>query len=130
MTEIITRKAAIMADLPRYYTGKPCGRGHMSERFTANGVCIQCSEENNAKREGSKPKKGMMTDMEVQALLLRGGPMSRAQAEAAGLKWYNHPLDFRGACHGIIGLNGLCPLCGGETPEPVTISKEVLDLLS
>lgn len=28
-----------------YFTGKPCKRGHLSERRTSNSVCIQCCTE-------------------------------------------------------------------------------------
>lgn len=40
--EIIVRKEAIERGLPRYFTGKPCKHGHVAERRTAHGVCIEC----------------------------------------------------------------------------------------
>jgi len=40
MTDIITRKEALAKGLKRYFTGKPCKHGHISER-TASG-CIEC----------------------------------------------------------------------------------------
>lgn len=48
------RKQAKIAGLPRYFTGKPCLRGHISERYTASGICIQCQTEKR-RREGEKP---------------------------------------------------------------------------
>lgn len=36
------RQQAINLDLKRYYTGKPCKYGHVSERRTCDGSCIQC----------------------------------------------------------------------------------------
>ncbi len=40
-----TRKEAIRLGMATYYTGKPCGRGHLSERRTTSGICIQCNKE-------------------------------------------------------------------------------------
>jgi len=40
--EVITRKQAREQKLSRYYTGKPCVHGHLSERWTCSGVCIAC----------------------------------------------------------------------------------------
>lgn len=39
--EIIDRKTAIYLGLKRYYTGKPCKRGHIAEKSIYNG-CIVC----------------------------------------------------------------------------------------
>ena len=40
--KILTRKEAKTQNLPRYYTGKPCARGHIAERKTAAGTCVEC----------------------------------------------------------------------------------------
>ena len=40
--DIITRKEAKRDNLKKYYTGKPCKRGHLSERHTDSGTCIEC----------------------------------------------------------------------------------------
>ncbi len=42
-TKIITRKAAIEQGLNKYYTGRPCKRGHLSERYTVCSSCVTCS---------------------------------------------------------------------------------------
>ena len=39
---IVTRAQAKVAGLLRYFTGKPCKHGHVSERFTNKGVCREC----------------------------------------------------------------------------------------
>lgn len=39
---IVTRKAAKAAGAKRYFTGKPCPKGHISERYTVKGTCIAC----------------------------------------------------------------------------------------
>lgn len=47
------RWAARIAGLPTYNTGKPCTNGHLSDRYTASGGCIECikgyASMNNAK---------------------------------------------------------------------------------
>jgi len=39
---IVTRAEAKAAGLSRYFTGKPCPRAHIAERFTASGSCRLC----------------------------------------------------------------------------------------
>lgn len=40
--EIVSRAAARLAGASRYFTGKPCLRGHVAERVTANATCVDC----------------------------------------------------------------------------------------
>jgi hypothetical protein len=42
---IVTLEEARTAGLARYYTGKPCRRGHFSERQAANKTCLECKRE-------------------------------------------------------------------------------------
>lgn len=39
---IRTREEAHAAGLVRYYTGKPCHKGHDCERYVSSGGCIDC----------------------------------------------------------------------------------------
>jgi len=43
--EIITRKEAKEKGLTRYYTGKPCLNGHISERLLSSGQCLTCNKD-------------------------------------------------------------------------------------
>jgi hypothetical protein len=43
--EIISRKEAIRSGLKRYFTGKPCKRGHIAERFVSGQRCLGCAQE-------------------------------------------------------------------------------------
>lgn len=43
--EIISRVDAAKKGLSKFYTGKPCRKGHLSERYTINGVCCECLPE-------------------------------------------------------------------------------------
>jgi 5-methylcytosine-specific restriction endonuclease McrA len=40
---VVTRAEALAAGLTRYFTGKPCKHGHLSERTSCNGGCIACN---------------------------------------------------------------------------------------
>ncbi|WPJ68504.1 hypothetical protein OMDBNIEC_00018 [Salmonella phage STP-SP5] len=48
--EIITRDEAKERGLKYYFTGKPCAKGHVSERKTVDGYCITCDREARKKR--------------------------------------------------------------------------------
>lgn len=43
MSEVISRKVAHVVGAKRFYTGKPCNQGHLSERYTSSGNCIECT---------------------------------------------------------------------------------------
>jgi len=47
--EIVERRKAIESGLPRFYTGKTCKHGHVSERYTSTGGCIACLRPDIAK---------------------------------------------------------------------------------
>ena len=40
---IMTRKEAKEAGLPRFFSGKPCLRGHLTERHTSSNQCVECA---------------------------------------------------------------------------------------
>lgn len=44
---IIYRTQAQDLQLKTYYTGKPCKNNHFSERYTSNGLCVTCKQEQN-----------------------------------------------------------------------------------
>ena len=47
---IITRAEAKALGLKRYFTGKPCKHGHVTERFTISKSCVECYNMCQAKR--------------------------------------------------------------------------------
>jgi hypothetical protein len=42
------RREAKALGLSQYNTGKPCPKGHISDRYTGNGNCVQCQRVVNA----------------------------------------------------------------------------------
>lgn len=51
MPEIITRAEAKAQGLKRFFTGEPCKRGHVAERFTSSKRCYECQRESFATPE-------------------------------------------------------------------------------
>lgn len=47
--DIISLKTAKVKNLPKYFTGKPCKRGHISLRYTKDRRCIACRTEYKSK---------------------------------------------------------------------------------
>lgn len=46
---MISRSEAKAAGKTRYYTGKPCPNGHVTERMVSNYKCVQCMRDKDAK---------------------------------------------------------------------------------
>lgn len=59
MADVIpsTPKAARAAGLIRYFTGKPCPRGHRVERFTSTHACVACVEQKAKDWKRTNPDK-------------------------------------------------------------------------
>lgn len=60
--EIITKKEARERGLIKYYTGKPCPRGHIVERYVKNGCCVTCNSDNATRTSRSEKLQNMMLD--------------------------------------------------------------------
>ena len=41
---IISRREAKEKGLTRYFTGEPCSKGHVCERFVASCTCFECNK--------------------------------------------------------------------------------------
>lgn len=54
---IIARATARDLELPYYYTGKACRRGHFSERFTGTAICVECNREYAARVRLEQPER-------------------------------------------------------------------------
>ena len=55
---IITRKEAVEKKLKRYFTGKPCKKGHIANRIVGNHKCVEClltpEQKKQIRREAKK----------------------------------------------------------------------------
>lgn len=54
--EIISRKEAKEKGLKRYFTGKPCKRGHITERMVSTLTCVACKNERERELYWQDPK--------------------------------------------------------------------------
>ena len=55
--QIIGREVAREQGLKRYFTGKPCSRGHVGEWHVSGGVCVECRLEQGRKHRADNPEK-------------------------------------------------------------------------
>lgn len=46
--EFLSRSEAAASGFGRYFTGELCERGHASQRYTANGLCVECDKKRKA----------------------------------------------------------------------------------
>lgn len=51
--DLIDRYEAQARGLKRYFTGQPCFRGHITERYTSNGACVACQNFTTPKKHGA-----------------------------------------------------------------------------
>lgn len=41
--QVVSRKVAVLAGQKHYFTGKPCKHGHVDQRYTNGGCCMECA---------------------------------------------------------------------------------------
>lgn len=66
---VISREDARALGLKRYFTGVPCVKGHVSERRTLSGVCVECKRiwvEKYFARPGAKERHKVAVDARYQ----------------------------------------------------------------
>lgn len=61
--QLISCKDALLQGLKRYYTGKPCSRGHIAERHVRGG-CVVCSVEDQKRYYDADPEKYLKLNRE------------------------------------------------------------------
>jgi hypothetical protein len=91
---VMTRQEALKAGLTRYFTGKPCPRGHISER-RVSGACGDCARE--LKREYNK------TSLVAKVGKARSQKNNRASANARNRKYaetHREELRLKNAAYG------------------------------
>lgn len=53
----ISRKEAVAKKLTKYFTGKPCKRGHVAERKLPSGTCTECYKQYDSIRSASDKRR-------------------------------------------------------------------------
>lgn len=85
---IISRNDAESLGLVRYFTGRPCVNGHISERYI-KGSCVTCNfkrSRDRARNNGSIPR-GAPSDVDIITLYF-GDAISRSDAKVSGDSFY------------------------------------------
>jgi 5-methylcytosine-specific restriction endonuclease McrA len=59
---IISRAEAKAQGLLRYFTGKPCERGHVAERIISSYKCLECAREDSVAKRAADPEKARERD--------------------------------------------------------------------
>jgi hypothetical protein len=86
--DIISRKSARAAGRTFYFTGKPCKRGHVAERYAHNGECVVCSRLRAARWR--KTTKGKAYEAEY-----RRTPEMRERRRKYWNEWYKRRAQQR-----------------------------------
>ncbi len=54
-----TRAAAIERGAIRYFNGEPCPAGHVADRYTLSGYCVECQRQaTRAQKAAARAKRG------------------------------------------------------------------------
>ena len=80
---IISREEAKALGLKRFFTGKKCVHGHVSQRYTKTRICVKCSDLHSLKRT-------MMRQAIAKTKIVHGVEkiISRQDAKEIGQAWY------------------------------------------
>lgn len=68
--KVKTRKEAIDAGEIKYWTGRPCSKGHVAQRYVKGGACIDCIADYQKKRNSVSTSKKVVTYVHHSQLLL------------------------------------------------------------
>ena len=82
----------------RYFTGKPCRRGHIAERFSTTRTCVVCANERAKEWQSANRRKYLDAQNESRRVRLFGVDRSR----------YEQMLAAQG---------GGCAICAGQNPK-------------
>lgn len=87
---IIDREAACAAGLLKFYTGKPCVRGHLSQRYVSTGGCCSCLNKRFVRR--INPWTAEMRTYATDRLI---APPNLTRDQRAALRYYLQMCIFQ-----------------------------------
>jgi hypothetical protein len=100
--ELISRQDALSRGLKVYFTGKPCGKGHVCPRRVDNSNCVECSAVNQGRayerRKAARPPKPPLLHKQLEQTVRAlwgeglgakeiGRRLGRSKSSAAGIIW-------------------------------------------
>lgn len=84
--EIVTRKDAKASGAKRYYTGKPCSKGHVDYRYVCDHSCAECVRIKVASQRVRNPEM-RKRDVAARKARYRSDPDYRAKKIAETAEW-------------------------------------------
>ena len=100
----------------RYFTGKPCARGHVAERFTAARACIECHRELNGRwMTGDRLKNrdkylAIESASREKAMRDLGVHGVKARSRKYNL-WHNYKITTEQYDALLLEQGGVCAIC-------------------
>src|SRR6516165_3824526 len=90
--QIVTCAKAKELGLKRYFTGKPCGRGHVEEWYVSDNRCTACARERDRKRRSTPEGRAAHNEAARKSdHKRRSTPEGRAAAAEAKRKYLSTP---------------------------------------
>ncbi|WP_124618586.1 hypothetical protein [Burkholderia contaminans] len=104
--------AARIAGSAKYFTGRPCTRGHIEPRYTVSGVCMGCQRE-ASKIERNLPRakqrqRGYYEKLRAEQPEVIMWRSARLRAEKLGMPFAITPEDILAVWH----ADDVCPVLG------------------
>lgn len=90
--KLITRKEAQQQGLTRYFTGRPCPKGHIAERRTANKGCQLCTK--RRRKEYIASERGKLVDRAISARYKKKFRNTYGQAYNTHYRKKNTSVEF------------------------------------
>lgn len=110
--ELINRATALALGLPRYFDGKSCPKGHLSEKSVHSHSCCQCIKDSTNKRRrteaGRKRQADYYTGVKANHLERIMFQTAKRRARESGLPFNIEPDDIRK----LFPKDGKCPALG------------------
>lgn len=110
-TELISRSEARARGLSKYFTGEPCKRGHVSERYVG-GCCVVCSSEHRKRWVKENPDYHREHNKQYY-------PKNRDRYLANKRKWSlksNYGLTEEDYANLLEVQDGCCAICNSDSP--------------
>lgn len=99
MPEIISRQDAYAKGLKRYFTGKTCKHGHMSERYVQTQGCIACLRLTGAQFRVNPITRQLQPYLATKLWM----PVTLTPADVAGLEPYlQQCISHYAECKGLL----------------------------
>lgn len=91
--EVISKRQAKLKKLNKFFTGKACINGHVSQRYTATGRCCKCHNDIVSLRQASKAK-----GKSKRAIARNNGEKTYISDQKCGLCGTNNKNVYNNSC--------------------------------